>query len=708
MRPYQGFGAIVCSFFSMLVLCLAANMLPAQVLVLDTAKAEQYFVGRGVAFLEDATLRLSLDSVRSPAMQSRFRGIPGAFPNFSYTASAYWLRWNVVVANAPQQGQWLLSANYPSLEFVDMYCILPNGSITEIRCGARIPWQEKHFRHRNHIATLPEIAFGDTLTLFMRVQSRMTLAVPLEILTERRFAENDRAEMIPMWMYYGVAFAMALYNLFLFIALRDRAYLFYVLYVLFYGAFIFVSVNGLVFQQFPLYAWLVPSLVTVCSLVGNIAALLFAKEFLHLWEFGKWSVRLGWCLQAACVVGIVLHGLVPISVMHRLLNLFAVLVIVFMISNAVIAIRRGFRPAAYFLAAWMMFFTGAVIFILSNFAIIPKTPLVQFSIQIGSALEMLLLSFALGDRISLMRKEREAAQKAALQGEIYRLRTIELAEANEEIARQKEVLEEQARDIEVANAALQEQNERLRELDNEKNEFLGIAAHDLKNPLGAMRGMVEVLVMDNERMDAPDRLVFLRQTLLTIDRMVELVRNLLDINAIERGGITLSPLRLDVTSLVREVLAEYEYHAASKSLTLRFETEGEITAKVDRKALRQVLDNLISNALKYSPKGKQVTVRLLLTESFSDKPSETDVLGYWQKLSVLRIEIQDEGQGLTEQDMKRLFGKFARLSARPTGGEHSTGLGLSIVKRLVDAMNGRVWCESEHGKGAKFIVEIAG
>ena len=102
----------------------------------------------------------------------------------------------------------------------------------------------------------------------------------------------------------------------------------------------------------------------------------------------------------------------------------------------------------------------------------------------------------------------------------------------------------------------------------------------------------------------------------------------------------------------------------------------------------QVLDNIISNAVKYSPHGKNVFVRI---------KSDNDAV---------RVEVQDEGEGISPDDMKKLFGKFARLSARPTGGEHSTGLGLSIVKKMVEAMNGRVWCESELGKGATFIVEL--
>jgi signal transduction histidine kinase len=113
----------------------------------------------------------------------------------------------------------------------------------------------------------------------------------------------------------------------------------------------------------------------------------------------------------------------------------------------------------------------------------------------------------------------------------------------------------------------------------------------------------------------------------------------------------------------------------------------------DKQAFWQVLDNFISNAVKYSPRGKNVWVRTL-----SRRDESGNLVG--------RLEVQDEGPGISESDMKKLFGKFARLSARPTGGEHSTGLGLSIVKKMVEAMNGKVWCESELGKGATFIVEL--
>lgn len=107
--------------------------------------------------------------------------------------------------------------------------------------------------------------------------------------------------------------------------------------------------------------------------------------------------------------------------------------------------------------------------------------------------------------------------------------------------------------------------------------------------------------------------------------------------------------------------------------------------ETDASAMTQVIDNLVSNAIKYSPKGKSIQIRLL---------HETDSV---------RIEVQDEGPGLSEVDQKKLFGKFARLSAKPTGGEQSTGLGLSIVKRMAETMHGQIRCRSTLGQGATFI-----
>jgi len=668
---------------------------------------QQYWLGSVVQVLEDTSTTLRWHDVLQPKYQAQFKPVRGSYPNFSYTFSAYWLRLSIVAAPHIRKEQWLIAAYYPSLEYVEYHFITPNGNHLSTYSGATVPLAQKVLQHRYHLAPLPvwdlldSLHTGDTLHLLVRVASRMTAAVPLELITERRLLEQERVEMIPVWLYFGIVFAMLCYNGFLWIALRDRAYLFYVLYIAFYGAFMFVSVNALVFQYAPTFAPLVPSLVTWTNLGGNVMALLFAEYFLRMNKIlPRWN-RVVMVVLALQILALAVHWWIPVQLMHRWLNVIAIVVVLTMLSSSILALRTGYRPAVFFLAGWAMFLTGGVVFILSNLSLLPKTPIVQYSIQIGSAAEMLLLSLALADRIRLIRKEREEAQTQALQGEIYRLRAVELASANEEIQRQKEILEEQARDIEVANTQLQHQNEQLLLLDRERNELMGIAAHDLKNPLNYIRNMADMLMGFGNEMSDTDKTTFLRQIVLSSERMFEIIRNLLDVNAIERGGVTFSPIRFVLNTAVEQACNDYRSRAEEKSIVVHLDAAESVEVYADKHAVEQVLDNLISNAVKYSPHGKNVYVRCSVQRrAFRDDTGNT------LAVKTALVTIQDEGPGLTDDDKEKLFGKFARLSAQPTGGEHSTGLGLSIVKKLVEGVNGKVWCESEFGKGATFFVEL--
>lgn len=242
--------------------------------------------------------------------------------------------------------------------------------------------------------------------------------------------------------------------------------------------------------------------------------------------------------------------------------------------------------------------------------------------------------------------------------------------------------------VEERTAQLHRQNEELVALNADKNEFLGIAAHDLKNPLSGIKSLSEMLLYNADDLTDAYRQEFLHQILTSSERMFELITNLLDVNAIEQNGVVLNSVRLDSVPIVRMICDMYNTRAEAKQIRVLTEVPPEAHVQADELAIQQVIDNIVSNAVKYSPHGKNITVRIT------------------QESSVVRIAVQDEGQGLTEEDKTKLFGKFARLSARPTGGEHSTGLGLSIVKKMVEAMHGRVWCESELGKGACFIVEL--
>jgi signal transduction histidine kinase len=246
---------------------------------------------------------------------------------------------------------------------------------------------------------------------------------------------------------------------------------------------------------------------------------------------------------------------------------------------------------------------------------------------------------------------------------------------------------------------LKHARQRLREMNEEKNEFMGIAAHDLRNPLSAIKGYAEMIkedaqtLADGEVKDLKACAAELgangRKIGDTAARMVEMVQNLLDANRIERGEIQLNLAPTDLGPALSSVVGALRSHATAKQQPIHLESDTTpVVVLVDPGLTVQVLENLVSNAVKYSPPGREIFVRL------KKHPQGA------------RVEVRDQGPGLSAEDQKKLFGKFARLSAKPTGGEHSTGLGLSIVKKMVEAMNGKVWCESDLGKGATFIVEF--
>ena len=236
-----------------------------------------------------------------------------------------------------------------------------------------------------------------------------------------------------------------------------------------------------------------------------------------------------------------------------------------------------------------------------------------------------------------------------------------------------------------ANAKLATSNDQLARLNQEKNEFLGIAAHDLKNPLTVIIGSAELLKMNLPPAQANKMAT---NIVGAGQRMVNLIKDLLDANAIEQGKFTSNLQRCDLRALAAECVANNQPHATRKEIVICTEEGPPIWGHADRNATMQILDNLISNAVKFSPLKSTVQVQVSVEHGH------------------VSINVKDQGPGLSAEDQKKLFGKFARLTAQPTGGESSTGLGLSIVKKLAEAMAGTVFCRSVLGEGATFVLRL--
>jgi signal transduction histidine kinase len=236
-----------------------------------------------------------------------------------------------------------------------------------------------------------------------------------------------------------------------------------------------------------------------------------------------------------------------------------------------------------------------------------------------------------------------------------------------------------------ALAELAASNEHLVNLNNEKNELMGIAAHDLRNPLTVILGNADLMATVRD----PGTLNKLSQNTKAVAiRMRDLVTNLLDVNAIEQGKFVVKKENCDIRGLIEQCLEQNQLAATKKQIVFRVGISEGLWANADRAAVLQILDNLVSNALKYSPPNTTVHVHAL--------PEKEAII----------INVRDEGPGISEADQKKLFQKFTRLTARPTGGESSTGLGLAIVKKLAEAMAGSIQCLSTLGSGSSFVLRL--
>jgi signal transduction histidine kinase/DNA-binding NarL/FixJ family response regulator len=266
-------------------------------------------------------------------------------------------------------------------------------------------------------------------------------------------------------------------------------------------------------------------------------------------------------------------------------------------------------------------------------------------------------------------------------GEEQQKRTQSLKILHQTEQAKKDAELERLKNIELADAL-----KKVEEANAFKTELLGIAAHDLKNPLQVIQGFAALI----EESGADQQAKQYSQTIQASSaRMLKLIKELLETAALDSGKLDLNKIPVNLADLLRAVAEHNRPNAEKKSQTIELELEENAIVEIDVERMREVFENLVSNAVKYSQSGKRIVV--------GSRRSELGIVAF----------VKDEGQGLTEEDKQKLFGKFQRLSARPTGGESSTGLGLSIVKQLVELHGGKVWAESDgKDKGTTFFVEL--
>lgn len=254
------------------------------------------------------------------------------------------------------------------------------------------------------------------------------------------------------------------------------------------------------------------------------------------------------------------------------------------------------------------------------------------------------------------------------------------------LVQQTKLLEEQKEEISAAQESLVQKNALLENINRDKDEIIGVVAHDLRSPLNQIKGLLNII---NSQVTNVTTQEMIQMSLKSTDILRNRINRMLDVEALNAGKVDVKMEYIKPKQLIQELISNYTESATNKNIQLIDELNaGEDLLEADKNYLLQVLENLLSNAIKYSPHGRKIWLK-------TDKNPEKFI-----------FTIKDEGPGISKEEQRRLFQKFAKLKSRPTGNEDSTGLGLSIVKKYVEAMGGEVWCESNEGEGAAFFVAI--
>ncbi|NZA26644.1 diguanylate cyclase [Luteimonas sp. SJ-92] len=387
----------------LLLLCTAAQAGPAAVEL--AAAADRASLTPHLVYHHDADAVDDAAQAFARADADGFAPLPSGNAAFGFQRGAFWFHAALRNDN-PQEPRWLLVQEYPLSDRIDVYLRHADGRVEHRAGGDHLPFSQRsvRYRHPNFLLDLPP---GERVDLLVRVESQSSMQVPLELYTPTAFTELSRDAQFAIGLYYGILLALFFYNLVLWLSLRDASYFWYLFHISAFGLVLF-TLNGLGFEYlWPGSPWLADRSVPLSICLALVAMQQFARTFLELpqrWPRGN--------LVSLAVIGFfVLFGLASLWLPYRVSTPIAsraVLVgLIWIVVATVFVMRRGYAPARILLLAWAMFLLGTAVFTLLAFGLLPKNFATEYGVQIGSALEMLLLSVALGYRYAALRNENE-------------------------------------------------------------------------------------------------------------------------------------------------------------------------------------------------------------------------------------------------------------------------------------------------------------
>lgn len=682
--------------------------------ILITNELDVFQVKNQCSYLELTNDTLSFQEVR----QASFTPVEHDVPNFGISNSTFWIRVNI--KNETQAEDFVIQVSQPILDFVEFY-YLEADSVRSLELGEHKNFDDRWYYDPNYMLPFT-LQNGKEISIYVKVKAKENVQVPMSLGTRQAMLETSKRKDMYSGIYLGIMFVMLLYNCFIFISTRDKSYLYYVLY-LFFVILTQSSIQGYSFQYFwPSIPWLaVYNSFLFPSLVG-ITGMQFMRVFLHTDEHAKSFKYILYVLSGFYLIGTGLSFMGLYSASFYLIETCAIVASISMMTVAIRRARTGDRPAFFFTIAWSVFLLGVGLYVMKDFGILPYNNFTYYMMPVGSAIEVMLLSFALADRINLLKKEKEASQEEALR----------VSKENERIIREQNSYLEQK--VHERTIELQETNEELvvtlnhlketqaQLVDAEKMASLGQLtagiAHEINNPINFVSANVQPL-----RLDIQDILSVIdqyteaiasddpKESAKAIDAFMkeidfEYIRNEVTelLTGIEDGAIRTSEIvkglktfsRLDESDLKPADLNE---GLNSTLVLLRNSIPDNVDVETELDDLppvecfpgkiNQVFMNILSNALQaMKTVEKEGKHHLKITSTFDEKN--------------VYFSIKDSGPGMTDDIRARIFEPF--FTTKDVG--EGTGLGLSIVFKIIETHGGNISVNTELGAGTEFIITL--
>lgn len=642
-------------------------------------------------------------------------------PDLGITNSAFWVR--VRVKNKTDDTVLSIQLSSPTLDSVTFYERYADGTIRTSETGEAFP-----FIHREELSSDFQFRFilhkNEQRDVFFKVSSNEHLLLPLVVGTDTSMSAKDKYKDLFWGVYIGLMLAMLFYNFFVYTTTHDKSYLYYIVYVV-TVILAQITISGYGFQLIWSHSWFLAHSSTFLTpaLVG-IAGMEFMRHFLLTHKFVPKADKFFFVLYGMYAVAVLAGWLGQYTLSYNLTDATAGIVAIYMLVIAFVILRKGYRPARFFLLAWIGFLVGVFVFVFKNFSVLPYNNLTVFMMPIGSAVEVILLSFALADKINTYRKEKETSQANELRA----------VQENERLVKQQNIVleqkvEERTKQLSEANEGLKKAMKELKDaetqlVEQEKMASLGQLtagiAHEINNPINFVTSNVnplnrdvrilidtvaeiEQIAMSDDNLDAKSQKINNYKEEIDYPYLMEEIDMLL--NGIKEGASRTAEIvkglrifsRLDEDDLKRADVNEgldstlvITNNLIGNNIIVRKNYANLPLIECYPGKLNQVFLNMISNAV-YAIKKK-----------FGEKDGGVLSITTECDNEFLYVKIGDNGTGMDAQTKKRLFEPF--YTTKEVG--EGTGLGMSIAYNTINKHNGRIEIVSEVGVGTEFIIVL--